>query len=327
MAKKKKERKIPEVLLFTDINNYQDDLASMVVLSYLAEHNYINLKGIVTELGVYEVRRRRAMYAKGVMSYLGQPYVRVVPGGDYEVTNEARENNYPENEFSKIFEKSGMTILRSGAVFLQEYIKSVKDKNVVVLLNSPFTDFAKYIKATQDTIKKKVKKIVVMGDVASEKSVNGNYLPNKESFNFKIDYSAAETLFDYAQEKDVRLVLVPSKNVKKLDMGYDFLTPILNSKNPVARQLIEASKTINHTSMYYDMVSTLAVAESVFKHAGGCFEKETENGKNVFFADILDPDLMKEKFVEIYKEKLLPKKITLAQLTRKKEGEENAPAV
>ena len=147
MAKKKKERKIPEVLLFTDINNYQDDLASMVVLSYLAEHNYINLKGIVTELGVYEVRRRRAMYAKGVMSYLGQPYVRVVPGGDYEVTNEARENNYPENEFSKIFEKSGMTILRSGAVFLQEYIKSVKDKNVVVLLNSPFTDFAKYIKA------------------------------------------------------------------------------------------------------------------------------------------------------------------------------------
>ena len=134
---KKKERKIPEVLVFTDINNYHDDLASFVILAYLAEHNYINIKGIITELGVYEVRRRRAMYAKGAMQYLGQSFVRVVPGGDYEVQDETKENNYPENEFSKIFEDAGMTILRSGIVFLQEYIKSVKDKNIFILLNAP----------------------------------------------------------------------------------------------------------------------------------------------------------------------------------------------
>ena len=326
MAKKKKERKIPEVLVFTDINNYQDDLASMVVLAYLAEHNFISIKGIITELGVYEVRRRRAMYAKGAMSYLGQPYIRVVPGGDYEVVDEEKENNYPENEFSKIFENAGMTILRSGTVFMQEYIKSVKDKNIVILLNAPFADFAKYIKGTQDVIKKKVKKIVAMGDIASDKAENGNYLPNKECFNFKIGYPAAETLFEYAQEKDVRLVLVPAKNVKKLDMGYEFLDAVANSKNPVAHQLKEASKENNSTSMYYDMVSSLALADSVFKRGGGVFEKESEE-KNVFFADIAEPELMKEKFIEIFKEKLLPKKITLAQLTRKKEGEENASAV
>ena len=327
MAKKKKERKIPEVLVFTDINNYYDDLASMVVLSYLAEHNYINIKGIITELGVYEVRRRRAMYAKGVMSYLGQPFVRVVPGGDYEVKDETRENNYLENEFSRIFENSGMTILRSGVVFLQEYIKSVKDKNIVVLLNAPFADFVKYIKGTQDTLKKKVKKIVMLGNALAEKNEYGKFLPDTNSFNFATGAPAAEFLFDYVQEKDVKTVLVPSKLISKLNMGYEFLDKVKTSKNPVAQALVSASKDVESFSMQYDMISTLALAEGLFKKSGGSIEKKEGCDKQFFFADILEPELMKEKIREIFSEKFEPKKITLAQLTRKKDGEENATSV
>ena len=51
MTLQKKTRKIPEVLVFSDINNYADDLASMVVLAYLADRKLINLRGIVAELG------------------------------------------------------------------------------------------------------------------------------------------------------------------------------------------------------------------------------------------------------------------------------------
>lgn len=319
MAKKNKVRKIPEVLVFTDINNYHDDLASMVVLAYLAEHNYINIKGIVTELGVYEVRRRRAMYAKGAMSYLGQQFVRVVPGGDYEVEDEVRENKYPENEFSQIFENSGMTILRSGIVFLQEYMKSVKDKNVFILLNAPFADFAKYVKGSQDVIKKKVKKIVVQGQVLPQKSDTGDYLPNNECFNFKIGRPAADTLFEYVQEKDVKTIVVPSQLVHKLNMGYEFLDKIKSSKNPVAQALVAASKDYPPHSLQYDVISSLALAEGLFKNSGGSIEKEEGINKPFFFADIVDPELMKEKIVEIFAEKLMPKKITLAQLSRKKD--------
>ncbi|MBQ8869858.1 MAG: nucleoside hydrolase [Alphaproteobacteria bacterium] len=320
---KKKERKIPEVLVFTDINNYYDDLASFVILAYLAEHGYINIKGIITELGVYEVRRRRAMYAKGAMQYLGQSFVRVVPGGDYEVKDEIFENNYPENEFSKIFEDAGMTILRSGIVFLQEYIKSVKDKNIFILLNAPFADFAKYIKGTQDTLKKKVKKIVVMGDVLENKTESGKYLPNPECFNFQTGYPAAEILFDYVQEKDVKTVLVPSKNIKKLDMDFKFLEQFKTSKNPVVRALIEASKECDALSMIYDMISALTLAEGMFKKSGGSIEKEEGCQNQFFFADVIEPVLMKEKIEEIFAEKFTPKKITLAQLTRTKPEEEN----
>lgn len=320
---KKKERKIPEVLVFTDINNYHDDLASFVILAYLAEHNYINIKGIITELGVYEVRRRRAMYAKGAMQYLGQSFVRVVPGGDYEVQDETKENNYPENQFSKIFEDAGMTILRSGIVFLQEYIKSVKDKNIFILLNAPFADFAKYIKGTQDTLKKKVKKIVVLGDVLENKTESGKYLPNPECFNFQTGYPAAEILFDYVQEKDVKTIVVPSRNIKKLDMDFKFLEQFKASKNPVIKALIEAAKECDGVSMSYDMVSALTLAEGMFKKNGGSIEKEESCQNQFFFADIADPELVKEKIKEIFADKFTVKKITLSQLTRKKTEDED----
>ena len=317
MAKKKKERKIPEVLVFTDINHYPDDLASFVVLAYLADKKLINIKGIITELGTYEVRRRRAIYAKGAMVALGQPFLRVVPGGDYEVQDEA-DNIFRENEIADVFAQHGMTILRSGTTFVQEYIKSVKERNVYILLNAPFPDFAKYIKAAPEAVKKKVKKIVAVGNVLPQRDEKGFYQPDATSFNFKTGWPAAQELFDYAQEKEVRLVVVRPENVKELQMEYEFLEGLQASKNPVARQLI-ADKNDNPVSMQYDMLSALALADGEFKRSGGFFEQEEGENVNVSFAKAADVEAMKAKFCEIFKEKLMPKKISLAQLMRPKE--------
>lgn len=324
MAKKKKEQKIPDVLVYTDINCFNDDLASMVVLAYLAEHKKINIRGIITELGTYEVRRRRAMYAKGAMVRLGQPYLRAVPGGDYVVQNPEQENYYPENEFTRLFEDSGTAILRSGTTFVQEYFKSVKDKNIVILLNAPFPDFAKFIEATHDTVKKKVKKIVVMGSVLSEKDPDGHYIPNPECFNFAVGYPAVRTLFEYAREKDVRLALVQGQDIRSTGLDTRFLNAITSSRHPVARQLLQSKQP--DECLLFDMVSALAVADQEFKAAGGMFEKEENATQSVFFARIKDPNAMNARFCEIFKEVLLPKKITLAQLTRKTstEKEENS---
>ncbi len=318
MAKKKKERKVPEVLIFTDINNYPDGLASMVVLAWLADKKLINIRGIISELGIYEVRRRRAMYAKGAMVHLGQPYLRAVPGGDYEIEDNEVENEYLETELTNVFESAGMAILRSGTTFLQEYIKSVKERNVYILLNAPFADLAKYIKATMDTLQKKVKKIVVMGNVLPEKDDAGNYQPDMSSFNFKYGAPAAQNVFSYVQDKGIRLVVVPTQSVKDMQMGYEFLEGLEKSKNPVAMQLLSL-KNDNPLSMQYDMLSALALGDGEFKKSGGAFEKEEGTEKEVFFAKVADAEVLRAKFGEIFKDKLLPKKITLAQLTRKKE--------
>lgn len=315
--KKQKERIIPEVLVFTDINNgYYDDLAAMPVLAYLAKTKQIELKGIITELGAFETRRRRALYAKGVMSFLNMPFVRVVPGGDYELQNEADENIYPENEFSHEFEVHGSAILRSGMTFMQEYFKSVKDKKIVILLNAPFPDFAKFLNATADVVKKKVKKIVVMGNVLPQKSADGKYMPDINSFNFKFGAPAAETLFEYAQNNDVRLVLVTPESVKSLNMQTEFSDALKNSKNPVVKQL-QAAKCESPVSLQYDMLSALVVADAEFKKSGGEFAKADAADKNVFFAKVNDAEAMRNKFCAIYKDMFVPQKITLAQLMKK----------
>jgi len=315
----KKEPKIPEVLVWTDINHYSDDLASFVILAYLSDLKLINIRGIITELGTYEVRRRRAIFAKGAMSHLGYPFIRAVPGGDYDIQDEKTENHYIENEWTGAIENAGVTIHRSGTIFLQEYMKTVKDKKVYVLLNAPFDDFAKYIKATHDTVLKKIKKIVVMGSVLKNKDERGYYIPNTECFNFKYCPDAAKYLFEYAQEKNLRMTVVPSDAAQHLEMNYDCLDNISKSKNPVYQQLMLLKKDQNPTDMSYDMISALCLIDGLFKASGGRIQKDESCAGNISFADIENAELMRDKFCEIFKEKLETKTISLDHLKRTKE--------
>lgn len=321
MAKKKKPRKIPEVLLFSDLNHYPDALASLVVLSWLDDRGFIKLRGIVTEVGVYDTRRRRAQYAKGAMAHLGFPFLRVVPGGDYQPVDEYEENVFPETESGLALEGLGTAVLRSGTTFIQEYVKSVSERNLYILLNAPFFDLAKYIKATGDALEKKLKKIVIMGDVLPQKDENGNYLPDYNSYNFKVGAPAADTLFAYVQERNIRVVMVTPQSVKDMNMGYEFLEGLEKSKNPVARELL-AAKCENPLTMQYDMLSALTLGDGEFKRSGGDFVQEEGTEKNLFFAKVVDAELMKQKFADIFKDRLLPKKITLDQLRRPKPEEE-----
>lgn len=323
MAKKKKPRKIPEVLLFSDPNHYPDALASLVVLSWLDDRGFIKLRGIVTEVGVYDTRRRRAQYAKGAMAHLGMPFLRVVPGGDYLPTDEYEENAFPETEDGLLMESMGTAVLRSGTTFIQEYVKSVPERNLYILLNAPFLDLAKYIKATGDALEKKLKKVVIMGNVLPQKDDSGNYLPDYNSYNFKVGAPAADCLFEYAQGRNIRMVMVSPQSVKDMNMGYEFLEGLEKSKNPVARELL-AARGENPLSMQYDMLSALTLGDGEFKRSGGDFVQEEGSEKNVFFAKVTDPEIMRQKFADIFKEKLLPKKITLDQLRRVKPEEEKS---
>lgn len=325
MAKKKKPRKIPEVVVFTDVNHYPDSLASLVVLAWLADQELINLRGIITEVGIYEIRRRRAMYAKGAMVNLGYPYLRVAPGSDYVPYDDQEENTFPDTPAGRELETLGVAISRSGMTFFQEYIKAAPEKNVYLLLNAPAPDLVKYIKATDRKLLKKVKRIVVMGNVLPEKDEDGNYRPDPQSYNFRIDQPGAELLFKYAQENDLRLTIVPSQSVKDLNLGYEFLEGVEKSKNPVARQLL-ADRADNPLSMHYDMLSAFCLGDGGFKRAGGTFEQPEGEEKNVFFARVADPELFKQTLIDIFKQKLLPKKITLEQLARKKPEEEETDA-
>ena len=165
-----------------------------------------------------------------------------------------------------------------------------------------------------------------MCNVLPQKSESGKYVPDNNSFNFKFGVPAANTLFEYAQNNDVRLVLVTPESVKSLNMQSEFLDAAENSKNAVVKQL-RTVKCESPVSMQYDMLSALAVADAEFKKAGGEFAKADAADKNVFFAKVNDAEAMKNKFCAIYKDMFVPQKITLAQLIKKQGDKENGGSV
>lgn len=318
MVKNKKPQTPPQVLLLTDINIYPDDLGALVMLAYLHKNNLINLRGVVTEMGDFNTRRRRALYAKGALCSLGLPFIRVVPGGDYEPVPE-EHNTYCQTPFCETFERGGVSILRSGNLFIQEFFKSVKDKDIVVLINAPFPDFAHYIRMTEDVVKKKVKKIVAFG--AALPHVGAFYEPDTSCYNFKHAPEAAKTLFRVVQEKNIKLVLASKENVKEIQKLTSFLDVAKGSKNPVLQELLSL-RTTEKESMIYDMFSALAVVDKVFRESGGIFEKDGQNSP-ISFAKVQNAELLSQKFIDIFKQMFEVKKITLAQLNRQKEEKSN----
>lgn len=324
MAKKKKERKIPEVIVFTDSNREKGDLGVFLALSYLLDRKLISLKIVISELGTYEIRRRRAIYAKGVMHHLGYPYMRTAPGGDYEIKNEEADNQYGVDAMTTVFEQIGVAIHRNGTLFLQEYIKSVKDKNILALFNSTCAHFAKYLKATQGVLEKKFKKLIVSGSVSDEKNEEGFYLPDPAYPDFVNTLPAVQTIFEHAQAHGVRLVVFPPAENLDISLSAEVLALLEKSKNPVAAELFALYQDKPAFQKFCrSVITTLTLADGVFKSGGGVYEKENEES-NVFFARVDHIEAMSEKFNEILKEKFSPKKITLAQLTRTKEEDQNA---
>ncbi len=319
---KKKAPKLPQVLLFTDINIYPDDLASLVVLSWLHKNKLINLRGVITEMGDFITRRRRALYAKGALSALNMPFIRVVPGGDYEPV-EPEHSIYRQTLNSDFFERNGSAILRSGNLFIQEFFKSVKDKEIVVLLNAPFPDFAHFMKMTPDVVKKKVKKIVAFGSALPHKK-GEPYQPDTNCFNFKNCPEAAEILFNCCQEKNIKLVLSCKESLKEIATETSFLDVVKNSKNHVLQELLSLRES-EKESLLYDMFSALAVADKTFWSSGGAFEKDENAETPITFAKVQDKELLKNKLIEIFKEMFEVKKISLEHLKRPQEVKDVNP--
>jgi len=324
---KKKERKVPEVLVFTDTNRHIDDLASLAILAYLNDKRLINLRGIITQVGTFETRRRRAMFAKGAMSYLGYPFVKAVPGGDYETLEGDENSTYVETPFTPVFEAAGTTVQRSGTLFLQEYIKTIKEKNIILVFDAPFADFGKYMKATHDTIAKKVKRIIISGDVLENKDEEGFYQADLDSPHFKYCKEAAQDLIKYVQEKEIRTTIVPTKTNDAFEMDYACFADFRKSKNPVFQQLLSLKDEKDKSKFAHNILTVLCLVEGIFKAGGGEVEKEDDSKGNVSFARLNDAQMMRDKLAEIFKEKLEPKVISMDHLSRKKpEAEENQSA-
>lgn len=247
---KSKPKEKPNIVLLTDPNSDPDDLASYILLAHYLDEGKIDCNGLVVTKGDQTVRFRRTKYAKGALNSLGQAFIKVCLGRDYETSDRIADNIFCDDEHCRSLENQGNAILRgSQSVFDQAFKKG----KVTIVVNAPMPDLAAVLRNQGGNLREKIKKIVVMGDVCREKD-GDIYYPDKNSHNNFVCYNDACEVFRIAQENNIRLVFVPRDAVYKLGIGHDFYDMLEKSDHLIAKCLVSCNK--NFVSKLWENIKT-----------------------------------------------------------------------
>lgn len=234
-----KEKLMTNVVLISDPNADVDDLMSFVTAAALADRGLLNLKAVVATTGEFAVRVRRAKFTKGALIALGHPKVAVAVGEEYELHDEKHDNFYCVVKNTQELEEQSVEIDCVAQNLLQKIADEAQDNSITLVINAQMSDVATFL----DTVNaSKIAKIVIMGGIAEGLSAKGNILPNATSYNNVVCISAANMVYEFAQEHDIPLVMVPKETVYQAQVGHDFYDKMTEYKNPVAGCIYDASK-------------------------------------------------------------------------------------
>ncbi|MFI3241528.1 MAG: hypothetical protein R3Y43_03065 [Alphaproteobacteria bacterium] len=310
MAKKRKALPTPSVVLISDANIYVDDLLSFVYAAYLADEKKINLKGVIATGGIQDIRFRRARFTKGVFMDLKHPFVKVSYGANYAEEAEEKANFYADTEHARALEIKGSVVDGKSLLMLQTILKTAEDKEIILVINAQMSDVSGFIKNISLKNIKRIKKVIVMGDVLEKPTEEGFFLPDEKSYNNASSMSSAKELYQFLQENKISLTLVNKECAKKVSVNQDFYEEIQKTNHLISSAICNGYKEkFENFCNLYDVLSVVACVDADFK-AYGHFDKLAED-KAVFRAIVDDADGLRELIKERILTKLKPKKIVL----------------
>lgn len=198
-----------ETIVLTDIARNGDDMTALVLAAFLRDS--IRLKAVIPTLAPVVQRAKTARYTLNGVGLSNTP-IGVGSNTPYkgaEKTDQAYQFEGLPPEQPEEQEK---------AVDVIEYIlnAAIKEgKKINFLAIATFTDLAKYLErpGARDLFKKVVKKVVIMGGVATK---DGKVVLDKEndfllpdtSANYEYDSNAAKEAFTFFQESQIPMVLI-----------------------------------------------------------------------------------------------------------------------
>lgn len=233
------------ILLITDPNTDPDDLSAFVILSGLMREGKVNLCGVVTCKGDKDIREKRAKFTSGAFNLLGFPNVPVCCGGDYPKRDLHNDDTFCRYSLVKTLVSASGKIEDNPRKFISEILEQNDDVTLVVI--GPMNDAADFVRYKPELFKDKVKKIVVMGNVKDE-----SCRPCPMSYNNAVCYSAAETLYKFAVDNRVKMILVPRDTVYTVQIDKTFYD-VLQSRNNVIANVLAASNKMLVSVLWEDI--------------------------------------------------------------------------
>lgn len=237
-----KNQIIPDVLLISDPNADVDDLVSFVTLAALADKGLLTMCGVITTVGNFLTRMRRARFAKGSFMTLGYPLLPVSVGSEYEIHDEKHDNFFGSCERALELEKQGISVLENPMDVMQKALAETQDKSMVIVVNAQMLDVINFIHNMSEKSFKKIKKIIIMGAAKPELDVGGFLIPDEKSYNNAVCMTAACELYRFAQEKGIGLLFVPKETIYEVQFGHDFYDFIASIDNNLAKCIVDTNK-------------------------------------------------------------------------------------
>lgn len=241
-SKKNKAIIIPDVVLISDPNNDVDDLLSFVTAAALADQGKLKLHGVVCTSGALLTRIRRAKFAKGALIALGHPFLKVAVGGEYLRREKGYDDAFAVHTACEKLERNGQNIDRNGAQLLQTALKKAENKSLTVVINAQMSDVAVFLHNCSAAALKKIGKLVIMGGCRESLDETGFVVPDENSANIAMCLPAAEDLFAFAQENNIRIYLTPKETVYHVPLGKDFIECLEKTQHPVAEAAVATLK-------------------------------------------------------------------------------------
>jgi inosine-uridine nucleoside N-ribohydrolase len=235
-------REIGKTLVFTDIGRDCDDMAALVLGSYLTKDHVLKIEGVVSTL---TPAAKRAQLARYTLDTVGLVSVPVGVGSDLPSVAEEDIHLY---EFRDLPDQP-MQSKRASTV-LERTLRQAEDGSLNFLIIAAFTDLSNYLKSSGDArklFKQKVKRVVIMGGVKITKE--GEAALNEKGFmvpdtsaNYQYDPDAASYAFDFFQTSKVPMTLVSRHAVYEAQLPRETLDALARTGHPIGRWLRDMSQ-------------------------------------------------------------------------------------
>ena len=233
-APKSKQANNANFILFTDPGRDLDDELSMVMLASCAKtpSEKVQLLGCVCSFGkVFE----RAHLTRGTLDVIGLPKIPVAAGH--------KDPNCPagcSDMFAEQYLPPSSWKPYNSKAMLTKIFEEAEDTSVDFALIAAMTDAWNFMHEKEELFLKKIRSVSIMGGVLPFKE--GDRLLPDESYNNYCDKSASRNVYNFCQEKGVKMVILSRFAAYAVPVPRDFYEELGSSGSLVARRLFEEQK-------------------------------------------------------------------------------------
>ncbi|KAG0647211.1 hypothetical protein D0Z07_7192 [Hyphodiscus hymeniophilus] len=199
------KRKVPRVVVITDLAKDYDDLAAMIVLKELHRLGVVQLLGFIANLMPAEERTR---FGRGALDSLGLERIPIAAGTSGFPRSARKKHNVLQYEFDCEFMATDARVKQACGESGEDLLRALcneaatdSEKKLTLVLISSLEDIYTFSQKEPDLLRKAVSNIVLQGGYTISK--DGKLEPDEAANNNRYDFDAARYFHTFMDQNEI----------------------------------------------------------------------------------------------------------------------------